>query len=108
MTIIIDNKDWWVQSSILSLDTPASAGVHITFQLTLDRPGRYVGHSFVIQGVDGFVANFDQYPSYIVYEGTASLPFTYGQSLTTIRFRLNQLDATARTVTFALLLFMKR
>lgn len=108
MTTIFTNSDFWIESLQFTIVTGAAAGITITAQFTLAKPGRYVGHSFSMQAIDGGILNFDKYNAYIAYEGTASDAFTYGQSLTTVRMRVNQLDAVSRSLLFRLIIFMRK
>jgi len=101
MTLVWIGKDMWIDAVEGSITTAASSGYHIAI-VNIARPGIFLGGVMTVRSGQTVELSL---PALQPAGGGA---LDIGDSLTaSVRIGINQDDATARTITFNMMLFMK-
>jgi len=102
MTIVyLDGTKLWIETIQLTIITAASIGVHVGEQ-SLTKEGVYLGGTMT--GRTGVNENLTA----IELQRSGGVTLTVGDIVNRIRGRVGQLDATGRTATYSIMMFMKK
>lgn len=104
MTIIIDMGDWWIETLVGTINTPAAIGVSVSVTNNLDKAGHFMGGAVAFDTLEANV----EFVRSLNLRGEGGGFLTVGSTITGCRFSLFQTDATARAIGVIALIVMRK